>query len=886
MKRILVLLFVMLTAVIPNATALNNATITGTVTDLANQGLANIEVSVYLATGSSWQYITYSNTDNSGNYTINNLSTGTYRLLFRDWSGTYAYEYYDNVAHVEDGTDISLDNNTITIDSTLELAGRISGSITGPNGDPITNGLIAVYENDPDQNLLFIQQIASGSSYDIGGLPTGEYIVRFTGQINNGNYYLEYYDNVTEWNDATPIPVTVSNTTSGIDVILGDDTNGAISGIVNNAQGQLLANIEVWLYRLQNGQWELETYTTTDSNGAYSFAEVPSDTYHLFYKDWSQLYAFEYYNNAYSIANATDIVVNGAAIQLENVQLEIGGRIAGTLTAPGGAPLENTFVFVFAAEPERGDVIYLTSAPNGTFELGGLPTGDYIVQFSGDQDGNHYVEYFNDVVAYEDATPVPVLIGSTTSDINAYLGIGPGGTISGDIKTIYGRSFDFARVYAYQFDGTNWVLAGSAEANYYDPAYEIPLATGEYRLMFEAGSFFNMNLPIQEYYDDVLTIQAGTTITVGIGSEITDINAMLGNYAHGIINGQVTDASGIPLPGIEVYIYDRAFYPLYDQTAVTDANGQYTLTGLWPEQYFIEFYDPHYNYTGEYYNDTLIRQNATPVLYTDTPVTGIDAVLAPLPSNTTIGSISGQVVAETGCDELFGIRVTAYDSNGNYLNSAYTNSAGQYRLRNLMMGNYYLRFQAQDGEYVTEWYDNASGLSSATAVTVKAAQNSGHIDAALTSAGTISGRMTNISGQPFNYGLVSAYAFNGTTWEVVTTDALLNEADYVLSGLAGGNYRISFYGSSYSGNSQSEFYDNVSTIEAGTDVVVVAGQTTSGVDAILGDSFSGIVIERSDIPNESLLPNLITPNKDFKLVQETKTGVSDQPSSFCTITDN
>ena len=845
-------LFVLLTAVIPTTSALNNGIISGTVTNMGNQGIANIEVSVYYATGSGWNYHSYTNTDSNGSYTIGNLPIGTYRILFRDWSGTYAYEYYDSVATLEDGIDIAVDNNTTTIDATLKLAGRISGNITDPNGDSITNGAVAVFEDDPDQNLLFIQQIASGSSYDIGGFPTGQYIVRFTGQISNGNYYLEYYDNVTEWNEATPVSVTVGITTAGIDAVLGDDTDGAINGLVKNDQEQPLANIEVWLYRQQNGEWELETYTTTDSNGAYSFTEVPADTYRLFYKDWSQLYAYEYYNDAYAMSDATDIVVNGTAVQIEDVQLEVGGRISGTLTAPGGAPLENTFVFAFAAEPERGNVIYLTSAPNGTYEIGGLPTGNYVLQFTGDQDGYHYLEYFNDVAEYDEATPVPVRLGFTTSNVNAYLGVGPGGTVSGDITSIYGRSFDFARVFAYQFDGTDWVLAGSASTNYYDSTYDIPLAAGEYRLMFEAGSFANMDHPIQEYYDDVLTIEAGTTVTMGVDSEITNIDGVLGNYADGTIAGQVTDEAGAPVAGIEVYVYDRAYQPLYDQTAVTDTNGQYTLNGLWSEQYFIEFYDPQFNYAGEYYNDATLPQNATPILYTDTPITGIDASLT-LSSGTNGGSISGQITAENSGQSLFGIRVTAYDSLGNYAATAYSNSIGEYRLRELLMGNYYLRFQAQDGEYVTEWYDDVLDMGAATAVTVNADSDTGNINAALTPAGSISGSMTNGYGQSFSYGIVSAYAFNGTDWEVAASDSLLNETEYLISGLPEDDYRIAFYGGYFTGNGESEFYDDASTIDAGIDVPVVAGQTTSGIDAVLGQapttgSISGSVLDNNNIP--------------------------------------
>ena len=58
-------------------------------------------------------------------------------LSFRDWSGVYAYEYYDDVrSHCQVRSMVVGDGSTTIIDGALDL-GHISGTLTGYQGQSI-----------------------------------------------------------------------------------------------------------------------------------------------------------------------------------------------------------------------------------------------------------------------------------------------------------------------------------------------------------------------------------------------------------------------------------------------------------------------------------------------------------------------------------------------------------------------------------------------------------------------------------------------------------------------------------------------------------------------------------------------------------------------------
>ncbi|MEM7586995.1 MAG: carboxypeptidase-like regulatory domain-containing protein, partial [Acidobacteriota bacterium] len=612
-------------------------------------------------------------------------------------------------------------------------------------------------------------------------------------------------------------------------------STASLEGEVSGPGGVLLPEIEVSLYRLQGSEWQFTDWQNTGGDGRYAFAGLEDGSYTLLFRDWSQTFAFSYYDGASQLDDATAIVIAGAGMTVD-AQLELAGRITGALTDPGGRPLDVPLVFVFSATDEP-EVLFLTNPDpeTGAYDLGGLPTGDYLVQFTGRQGLDSFVSYYDGSESFADATPVPVVVGETTADIDGEIGLPPGGVISGQITDPYGRAFDHARVEALAFEDGEWLAAGSAETAFYESEFVLPLAPGSYRLRFEGVSFLQPDLPAVEFFDDVLTVEGGTDVVVGLDQTLDNFDVVVGNLAQGSLSGTVTDdASGLPLAGIEVYPAGRGGSVLWDQVVTTGIDGTYTVSGLWPGGYSIELYDPSFAYQ-------TLRLPA-PVLVGEGAVTGVDGALTVAEPGSLPGSISGRVTGPGG-EPLFNVRVTAgsQDEQDPAFGFAATDSDGRYRIRSLPTGSYLLHFSAPDGFRVPEWYDDAKSRDQATPVMVVDAADSAGIDAELAPAGAIQGSVTDRFGNDFFITTADAYVPEGADWRLVASTAVVNEAEYRLDGVPVGDVRVRFSGRRLVGDPLTEVYDDVETLDEGTDVPVVGGEVTADVDAILGSPPTGAI---------------------------------------------
>ncbi len=90
-----------------------SATIKGMVTDEVGKPLPDILVQVYQF-GVTWQPVSQVTTSGYGEYTVSNLPTGTYRVLFADLKGVYKTQYYNASTTLADAEDIFLDYASTT----------------------------------------------------------------------------------------------------------------------------------------------------------------------------------------------------------------------------------------------------------------------------------------------------------------------------------------------------------------------------------------------------------------------------------------------------------------------------------------------------------------------------------------------------------------------------------------------------------------------------------------------------------------------------------------------------------------------------------------------------------------------------------------------------
>ena len=856
-----------------NASLEQGGHISGTVT--APDGttpLQNIDVYVYQwdAANSWWDCYDSASTDASGNYDIGGLPSGTYRVQFWDWNGTYLTECYDNQPDLDSATDITVNapTNTAGINASLEQAGHISGTVTGPDGTtPLQNIEVSAYQWDAASSWwdeINDAYTDAAGNYDIGGLPSGTYRIEF--RDRNGTYLTEWYDNQPDLDSATDITVNAPTTTAGINASL--EQAGHISGTVTGPDGTTpLQNIEVSAYQWNaaNSWWDQISGANTDAAGNYDISGLPSGTYRVEFRDWNGTYVTEWYDNQPDLDSATDITVNAPTTTSGiNASLEQAGHISGTVTGPDGTtPLQNINVRAYqwnAANSWWDEINDAYTDAAGNYDIGGLPSGTYWVEFR-DWNGTYLTEWYDNQPDLDSATDITVNAPTTTSGINASLE--QAGHISGTVTGPDGTTpLQNINVRAYQWNAANswWDEINDA---YTDAAgnYDISgLPSGTYWVEFRDwnGTY------LTEWYDNQPDLDSATDITVNAPTTTAGINASLEQAGH--ISGTVTGPDGTtPLQNIEVSAYQwDAASSWWDEIndAYTDAAGNYDIGGLPSGTYRIEFQDWNGTYATEWYDNQPDLDSATDItVNAPTTTAGINASLA------LAGHISGTVTGPDGTTPIQNIHVRAYQwdaagSGWDQISRANTDAVGNYDIGGLPSGTYRVEFQDWNGTYVTEWYDNQPNFGIATDITVSAPTTTSGINASLEQAGHISGTVTGHDNTtPLQNIEVNAYQWDSANswWDQISwayTDAAGN---YDLGGLPSGTYRVEFQ--DWNGTYATEWYDNQPDLDSATDIAVNAPTTTSGINAslALGGHISGTVTG----------PNGITPlqNIDVNVYQ-------------------
>ena len=318
--------------------------------------------------------------------------------------------------------------------------------------------------------------------------------------------------------------------------------------------------------------------------------------------------------------------------------------------------------------------------------------------------------------------------------------------------------------------------------------------------------------------------------------------------AAGAISGVVTanDASNAPVVGAWVDAYDTA--GTWTKAAWTDTNGFYVIEPLAPGDYTIRTVASDYGFVDEWYDNIIavgwaVPTNAQAVQVVNGSTNGgISFGLADG------GSISGAVY-DTSSTPLSNIWIDIYMSDGTYQQSGFSDITGEYAIRGIPAGLFYLRTYAYGFNYADEWYDDIPAVGStvpggAHAFSVYGGSSTGGADFMLATGAVVTGWVTNAADGSALAGIwVDAYSPDGD-W--VGSDDTSGSGAYEITGLASGTY----YCATYVGESPlvDEWYDDVLAIgydipTNATGIVLTEGETRVGVNFGLGagGAVSGVV---------------------------------------------
>jgi hypothetical protein len=164
----------------------------------------------------------------------------------------------------------------------------------------------------------------------------------------------------------------------------------------------------------------------TDSTGHYSVADLPPAQYVLRFSALREnlRYVDEYYDNKALFTDA-DLVTLDSPEDSQQIDVELaeGGSITGTLIDEETKdPIEGVAAcaWILAGEYQRCD----TSDAAGFYEINGLPSDEYVVEYEGWNRVNYIRELYDDAGDLGEAADVPVVAPETTAAIDAELARG------------------------------------------------------------------------------------------------------------------------------------------------------------------------------------------------------------------------------------------------------------------------------------------------------------------------------------------------------------------------------------------------------------------------------------------------------------------------------
>lgn len=317
----------------------------------------------------------------------------------------------------------------------------------------------------------------------------------------------------------------------------------------------------------------------------------------------------------------------------------------------------------------------------------------------------------------------------------------------------------------------------------------------------------------------------------------------------GSITGKVLDGE-TPVAGISVGVFDTN--EIYKTMSTTDANGDYTLSGLQLGTYKIYFSTYGTEYIAQWYNNAATFDDAQPInLTTDQP--NFDVGLTQLATGGTISGTITEAAASGG--QIADVTVQAFDASDSAIwFSGKTNAEGVYSITGVRNGTYKIRFRAFGTNYITAWYssvnENHAVPDEGDAESVAVAGVPVLIDAKLTAGGAISGKVTIQETGAFLSGArVNVYSPDNILKGYATTG---EQGIYTVSGLpADSSYKVQFFERvvNNAGAGINKWYNEQSDFVS-ADLVDIGN---NAVDAV----FSGAVISGTVTGQKNgLLPNV------------------------------
>jgi hypothetical protein len=282
-------------AAAPNALAATGS-ISGTVTGApSHAGVPGVEACAWETKNDgeiieSKEHCAFTGSD--GDYEIGQLGAGTYLILFwpRVQGQNYIPQFYDQDGLWPTDSVTVGDGPTTGIDMELPEGGSIRGQLTEEVGSkPLAGVMVCATRQYEDSESSCAPTDADGK-YEIVGLRTYQYTLKFSPDYSGLQYFGEYYDDkiIGLPQDGPPVPVSVTagSVTTGIDAALkpAAEIRGVVTAAANGAPlSEILVCVAPTFSFFESSfSDEVECSRTSDS-GAYAIKSLKEGQYKVLF---------------------------------------------------------------------------------------------------------------------------------------------------------------------------------------------------------------------------------------------------------------------------------------------------------------------------------------------------------------------------------------------------------------------------------------------------------------------------------------------------------------------------------------------------------------------------------------------------------------------------
>lgn len=517
-------------------------------------------------------------TDAHGDYTITGLSSGEWAVEFSPRSQALAQQFFKGAESIEEAAPVSVTagNAAEGVDAALTGGGQISGVLTNVAGTPLEGVEVCASLVSEEPYVRRCADTGAGGIYSVSALASGRYRVAFS-DYSKG-YTSQYYPGVHWPVLATPVSVTAGADHVGVDATL--HTGGRVSGVVSDAAtGLPLAGIEACM-RAIAPEGELAgglfpSCAVTSASGHYELSGLAPGEYEASFSPPNRGFAKQ--------VQKVIVVAEGAGSNVDSAMAP-GGRISGQVTDETGGSIQGAEVCAAATVSERSVGNCARTNAKGEYTITELEAASYKVHFEVFR-RNYATQYYSGASRASQASPVTIGAGGEATGIDAQMKAGS--QIAGRVTSAAdGEPLEFAYVCAWsEAEGeAGPSQCASTETN------------GEYTIMgLSSGNydvrFMNAGNEAPQYYSNAYLLSEATAVAVGAHSTRTGVDAALS--VGGKIRGRVTTAVGARgIRGVRVC----ATLTGHENAAVagcgqSSLNGDYTIAGLDPGSYVVEFSD-------------------------------------------------------------------------------------------------------------------------------------------------------------------------------------------------------------------------------------------------------------------------------------------------------